>query len=558
MSTRNLLRHGTAFGLLGLALAGLATAQGSKPAPPSDTQSLFGEQIEVRVINVEVVATNKRGERVPDLKPEDFRLKVDGKVVPIQYFTEVRGGQAVAPEAGGDRAPVPGLPALAPGSPVGTSYLVFIDDLFSLAPRRNQALKALKDSISRLGPEDRMAIVAYDGRKLDMLSSWSQSGNELQHAVDRAIGRPSEGAVRLSERRSFEVSRNISVNSGFFGRSQFDDRLDLEELAYAQRLAQEVERVVGAAVSTLRSFAAPPGRKVMLLYAGGWPYSPADYVVADPTRALTRRDVPRGEETLRPLIDTANRLGYTLYPIDVPGTESEIADASSEAAPNPITAGLREHETEASLLYVAEGTGGKALLNSLRDQALAQVADDTRSYYWIGFTPEWKKNDARHDVKVEAAHSGINVRSRENFLDLSHKSEVSMRVESAMNFGGDPEAMHLLVELGKPVKSGRGLVDVPVTLAIPTDLLASVPLNGTYVSEMELRVAALDVKGDRSDMPVIPLRMTTKAPPPAGKFAKYETRIKLRKIEQQVVIAIFDPLSGKLAMAQATFKPEKD
>src|SRR5262249_15322984 len=157
------LRHGTSAGILGLALAGLAAAQAPKPAPaPTDPQSLFGEQIEVRVINVEVVVTNKQGERVPDLKPEDLRLKVDGKVVPIQYFTEVRGGQAVAPQ-GGERAPVPGLPALAPGSPVGTSYLVFIDDLFSLAPRRNEALKALKDSISRLGPEDRMAIVAYDG-----------------------------------------------------------------------------------------------------------------------------------------------------------------------------------------------------------------------------------------------------------------------------------------------------------------------------------------------------------------------------------------------------------
>lgn len=543
-----------AWGLAALLTAAAVPAQ-QRPSAPPPSEDLFGERIEVRVINVEVVATDRKGDRVPDLTAADFRLKVDGKTVPIEYFTEVRGGQAIAPQAGSAGA-IPGLPSLAPGSPVGTSYLVFIDDYFSLTQRRDRALRALKDDISRLGPEDRMAIVAFDGRQLAMLSSWSQSQNDLQRAVDKAMGRPAQGSARLAERRSFEVSRNISVNTGFGNRSSFDDRLDIEELAYAQLLARQVERVVGAATSTLRGFASPPGRKVMLLYAGGWPYSPADYVVSSPSRGIIQRDVPRGEEFLRPLTDTANRLGFTVYPVDVPGLEGSGADASADTVQDPVTNSLREQETEASLLYVARQTGGKALVNALRDKALESVAGDTRSYYWIGFSPEWKKDDARHQVRVEPARPGLVVRSREGFLDRSRKSEVSMQVESAMNFGGDPEAMRLLVELGKPVKSGRGQVEVPVTLAVPTDLLNSVPLNGVYISEMELRVAALDVKGDRSDMPVIPLRLTTKEAPQPGRFAKYQTKLKLRRIEQQLVIAIYDPLSGRTALGQVQWKPE--
>lgn len=547
-------RRTTAWGALAL-LAGMALAQ--KPAAPEPSESVFGELIDVRVINVEVVVTDKKGDRVPDLNASDFRLKVDGKTVPIQYFTEVRGGQAIAPEAGVEGANIPGLPSLAPGSPVGTSYLVFVDNFFSLAPRRNKALLALKDDVARLGPEDRMAIVSFNGRRLEMLSSWSQSPNDLQRALDRAIGESSDGSVRLAERRSFEVSRGISTGSGFGGRSQFDDRLDIEELAYAQLLERQVERVVGAAISTLRSFASPPGRKVMLLYAGGWPYSPADYVVGNPTRPIVRRDVSRGEEFLKPLVDTANRLGYTLYPIDVPGVETAGADASEATPIDPMVASLREQEAEASLLYVADQTGGRALLNSLRDQAFASVTSDTRSYYWIGFTPDWKRDDARHEVKVEVQRPGLTVRSRDSFLDLSRKSEVSMRVESAMNFGRDPEALRLLAELGSPAKAGRGTVDVPLTLAVPTELLNPVPLNGVYISEMELRVAALDVRGDRSDMPVIPLRLTTSEALPPGRFAKYETKLKLRRIEQRLVFAVFDPLSGKIAMTEVTFNPEK-
>ena len=48
------------------------------------------------MVNVEVVVTDKQGNRVAGFTPEDFRLKVDGKVVPIEYFNEVRGGSAIA------------------------------------------------------------------------------------------------------------------------------------------------------------------------------------------------------------------------------------------------------------------------------------------------------------------------------------------------------------------------------------------------------------------------------------------------------------------------------
>ena len=43
---------------------------------------------------VEAVVTDRQGNRVTGLKPGDFRLEVDGKAVPIEYFNEVRGGQA--------------------------------------------------------------------------------------------------------------------------------------------------------------------------------------------------------------------------------------------------------------------------------------------------------------------------------------------------------------------------------------------------------------------------------------------------------------------------------
>ena len=407
-----------------------ATAQQKPAAAP---QSAFGEQIDVRVVNIEAVVVDKQGNRVTGLRPTDFRLEVDGKAVPIEYFNEIRGGEAVAPGADEKDSPVKGLPSLAPGSPVGTSYLLFIDNFFSLAPRRDQVLRSIKDQLARLGPEDRMAIVQYSGGQVEMLSSWSSSERQLGSAIEKAIGERSYGIARVAELHTFASSQRLidsPIRSG--AGPAFAQQASTEELVYAQTLASQTERAVAAAVSALRGFAAPPGRKVMLLLAGGWPFSTLDYVIANPNRPVLEREVPRGEELLGPLIDTANRLGYTIYPVDVPGIEGTTVDAGRAGPVRTTGFNLREEEHEATLLYTAEQTGGKALLNSLSDQALQIASADTRSYYWLGFTPAWQGNDKRHKVALQALTKGLQVRTRSGFLDLSRKAENSLVVELSL------------------------------------------------------------------------------------------------------------------------------
>jgi VWFA-related protein len=540
-----------------------APAQPAAAAAGSPAQQLpgplFGETIEVRVVNVEAVVTDKKGNRVPDLKPEDFRLKVDGKPIKIDFFNEVRGGQAIAPEPG--TAPtIPGLPDLAPGSPVGTSYLVFIDDFFSVGPRRDEVLRSLKDDLSRLGPEDRMALVAFDGKHVNLLSSWSRSARELGLVLEREIGSPAHGLERLAELRNFRATERRFTNfdpvvqaRGGFSHSQ----LTIEERAYVSELTWQLQRAVAAATSTLRGFASPPGRKVMLLLSGGWPFSPADYAVDDINRPILERDVPQGDVILRPLVETANRLGYTLYPVDVPGIETEVTNAA-ESAPRPPAShfGLREQEHEGTLTYLAKETGGKALLNALRIASLEHVEADTRSYYWLGFTPNWEGNDKRHTIQLEMLRPGLNVRTRDSFLDRSRKAEVSMMVESAMMFGKPPGSPSMPVALGKPVRKGRHEMEVPVTLAIPTDAFTSVPVNGKYASEVELRVAAQDERGNSSDIPVVPLQLSSDKAPARGTFVRFQTKVTLRRAKQHVVFAIFDPLSNKITTAEVDVKPD--
>ncbi|HEX2224637.1 MAG TPA: hypothetical protein VHN15_10565, partial [Thermoanaerobaculia bacterium] len=238
----------------------------------------------------------------------------------------------------------------------------------------------------------------------------------------------------------------------------------------------------------------------------------------------------------------------------VPGLANATIDASSGApALNGIRdAGIfREQEVHSSLHFVSRETGGQPLINSDRMKAFDTAESDTRSYYWLGFTPQWQGNDQRHDVKVEVRLSDLSVRTRDSYFDLSRRAEASMMVESAMLFGAAPGGGQLPVKIGTPVAAGRREMTVPITVAIPTDSLSAVPLEGKYISELELRVASTDEKGNSSDIPVIPIRLAFEKQPEAGKYVPYSVQVRLRQLDHGLVLALFDPSSNNILTAKA-------
>jgi VWFA-related protein len=563
--------------MLPLIVSILAVLTVSPSARAADEPPSFGESIDVRVVNVEAVVTDRAGNRVTGLKPGDFRLRVDGKEVPVEYFSDVQAGQALAaaPAEAGKAEGEAALPGLTQGA-VGTYYLVFIDEYFLIAANRDVVLKGIKADLGRLGPDDRMAIVAYDGGRLAMLSNWSSSQADLAQALDKAMARRSLGGFRRGEHAT-ELNDQDFADQAAAGdgdslppAAQPAGLTDIQR-AYAKNLIRQVKGDVQAAVSTLRAFAAPHGRKVMLLVSGGWPFSVASYIGSPsplPTKELTE-----GEELFRSLASTANLLGYTLYPVDAPGVQSgavdindaapEMVKAPSRSTTNVVTTGLpgdpglsspAEQEIEGSLKFLAQETGGKPLLNTNRTLALATAREDTRSFYWLGFSPGWKHDDKLHSIKLETRRSDLRVRNRTGFLDLSRKAEVSMMVESALLFGNPPGALQMPLKVGSVTREKRGEVEIAMTLGLPVDVMTVVPDGARYDARLELRFAASDADGNSSEIPIIPVDLTSDHPPTPGKVVRYDTKIKLRGKADHLVVAVYDPLSGKIATAETDVK----
>jgi VWFA-related protein len=523
------------FACLVLALAAPALANSLDRQPSSS----FGESIDVRVVNVEAVVTDRRGHRVQGLSASDFRLLVDGREVPIDYFTEVVGGEMATPpvEPG---APAPAA-ASAPGGKVGTSYLVFIDESFSIGAQRDLVLRRLADSL-RLGAEDRMAVVAFDGRRIDLLSDWTADREALRQVLQKAQLRHAWGVQRLAWRRSEDVFGDTIAGGGA-----------------PSRIYSEVESATAAVAAAMRGIGAPPGRKVLLLLSGGWPVASPRELLADPLRTIPSAFyVPRPEELFEPVTDTANLLGYTIYPVDVQGIDSQStwADASQDSPrPASFISSEWERSVHQALGFMAGETGGKAVLNSARLNSFARVAADTRSYYWLGFTPAWRADGQRHQIRVEVRRPGLQARARGGFSDLSRETQRELTTESLLLFGGGEGMERIRVRTGEPRRAGLWSMELPVTLEIPAAALTPLPADGGYAVQATLSMGALDEWGGRTRLQSAPLHLALPAAPGPGVYARYETVLKLRKAPQRLVFSVADAAGGGGAWAEVEVRP---
>ena len=533
-------------------LSGISVSAAAAPAADAG----FGDAVDVRVVNVEAVVTDRAGERVRGLAPADFRLLVDGAPVAIDYFTEVVEGESATPPPSIAAAPVPSS-----DGQVGRNILVFVDESFAVAAQRNQVLDELGRELSRLAPADRMAIVAFDGRRLDLLADWTGDARLLQAALAEARRRPARGIEVVANRRSLRRETALAMAPIGGGRRQaalgptlpgvYAASTGREAARVGERwpdLSSRVQGAVSAAAAALRGVPPAEGRKIMLLLAGAWPYSANDDL-REPVRPLSGTPyLAHGRDVYRPLADTANLLGYTIYAVDVQGRDirSVIADAEDQVPGLGAFTSEWEQETHDALRFLAAETGGAPLLDNSRLAALERVADDTRSYYWLGFTPTWQANDRRHEVRVEVLRPGLRVRTRSGFTDLSRASETSRRTESVLLFGGREADRKLQVEVGTATRAGLRMTRLPVTISVPSEALTVYPAEGGFRAEVTLSLAALDRLGGRSPLPQLPLRLDLAEPPRPGSAVRFQVNLKLRRIDQRVVFGVHDALSGTM------------
>ena len=110
--------------------------------------------------------------------------------------------------------------------------------------------------------------------------------------------------------------------------------------------------------------------------------------------------------------------------------------SASDALPSPTSDAVSNllqtrrnalHMSQASLSYLAERTGGRAVANSNDVGAgVARILSGSRGYYLVGYEPEratFRRERPRfHRLEVKVKRPGLKVRSRKGFFGVSDEA----------------------------------------------------------------------------------------------------------------------------------------
>ncbi len=553
------------------AVTGLAGAQESSSeqdtSPPTGT---FTEEVSVRVINVDVIVTDRSGQAVAGLGRDDFEIRVEGRPVPISNFyseageVERRTGRPAIPEQRRDPS-FRSLEEIKEGAPRRSHVVILIDHTRLRATNRKRAFNALRQAVDRLGDDDLVAVVGVEG-SLVFYSDFLFDRQGVHRILDDVTKVSLKTKVNETERRQIfgELARGIS--GGIQARASLADSnvLIARIRSYA---AEEYNRGINslrqieAVVSTLTGV---PGRKTLLYVGEGIPTRPGEGMFieyrnrfAGPERGLPHqnfntdytREIGRFDLTkqMDQLATSANRAGVTLFAVDAEGNHSlDIRGALTEQGAFSEALTTIDENYRAPLEYATQATGGRLLRSAgtLADQ-LVDMVGGLRTFYSLGFTPpaDWAPG-SDHKIEVKVRGKGLVVSHREKVrLPKADEREAGATV-AALLYQTVDNPLEIVAKPGFEVPREDGqTAALPVNLEIPIKSLGFLPKDGTQAASLTIYVSIRDEKGNPGKIQKIPFHLAI----PDDKMelalqdsAHYPLPLVLRRGDRQVAIGIRD------------------
>ncbi len=269
-------------------------------AKPGNGQTEAVIHKETRLVLVDTVVTDKKGKYVRDLAQKDFKVFEDNKEQPVVSFS-----------AESD--------ASAPGSNQRRYLILFFDNSTMDAPEQIQARGAASKFIDANASADHLMAVVDFGGALNIVQNFTADAAHLQAAVARVKNSAVDpNATQPVTIASTGIS-SLSTAAADFG-------------------ARSMLLAVRSLAKNLRSV---PGRKMLILFSGGFPLT------------------SQSESELTATIDACNKANVAIYALDARGLVATApgGNASSEKMPTdaPLSAansysmvGLPVHRVEKS------------------------------------------------------------------------------------------------------------------------------------------------------------------------------------------------------------------
>ena len=495
--------------------------------PLTAQQPRFGEQVEVRLIEIDVVVTDRDGNRVHGLTAADFEILEGKKKQEISNFSEYRAEPQSSAQPG--QAQTSSTPR------ERRSVLIVLDWLPRAWNTRSRAYQQLDALLPELvGEGDQVGVVYWNPSfaRLDTLVERSNTNLAVVRNVVREFGEimtlpgtsgPSAGETNAAlatmmtgqEATPAEIAAQQDSTLRFAGE---------EELAKFRRKARGLRRLVD-------SFGTADAKKAIL-------YVSHDFAMPGPAdQRLTAIDA------LEDLTRSANAAGVSIYAVRpwMPGvdTSSEGSGASDS------TAIVEEMERNTdSLMHLTLPTGGLFAFGPASVQTLGQrVAEDLTSYYSLAYRARSDGKDRERKIRVRAKNPEYVVRTRESIIEKS--KETLARETVLARLFGDAEARDLQFEIveGKPERSSSSRWLLPLTVRIPVRQLLFAPDGPESVASVKIMIVAANGLTEVTKMNEDDLRVVAGKHTSTG-FITYSVKVLVDRKGSELSIGVMDRTSG--------------
>jgi VWFA-related protein len=492
-----------------LAAVPLAAQKAPAPAPaqkpPSPEQRPMppiSESVEVSVTNVEVIVTDSKGRRVPDLTRDDFEVYQDGMLQKLTNFYAVSGGKVVLEDGKVIALDSPAAAAEVPLE-LKARYIIFVDNLNIQPQNRNRMMDRLQDFVRQtIGPHAEAMVVTYN-RSLKVRRKFTSEPSEVVAILEEVKKETGGGTTFASERR--DALHQIDESQSAAEATQI-------ARTFSRSLRNDLEFLVDSLKNTMTSLAGIEGRKVLVYVSEGIPSTAGLELFDQIQRKFSDQ---AGTSTLEQfefdmnakyagIIQSANSQGVTIWALDASGltTDSLVSAENRSFSTRPNDFILRQNY-QAPLQLMAEQTGGMAAVNTNDwKKSLDELAADFSNFYSLGYRSTRAAVDRPHSVEVKVKRKGMTIRARKGFLEKTIETRAAEGVVASLQYPRDDNPLHISVSVGVQKPHDRDTFEVPVRISVPIGKLGLIPVGDHYEGTFFVYVIARDTDEKQSDLAI--------------------------------------------------------
>jgi VWFA-related protein len=551
-----------------IAVSSFAQEPPKSASPAQEIPRLAGETLEVSIVNLDVVVTDKKGGRVAGLTKGDFEIIEDGKPQPVSNFAEYRNDADANTTIGEGQIQVLAKEHAAPSQP--RTLIVFIDNLHLPNFKKDPVFDSLKKTLHSIVRPGDAVLVARWRTNLHVEQSFTSDLARLDAAVDRA-SKESGGIeadlmtqIRNQQAEFIEMMEEVAAQTNSTYTPDANDPVLMFDVNnQAQLIYWEMQEKIKA-LNALMAAVPPQSKKALIMLAsqmsavaGGQYYygtqAGSGPLPPDVQQRFNTRSM------LQTVIDSANSRGITVYPMFPEGLKTDMDS-------NPAMRGTRALRYQnfgnvnyqtlinelSSLQEIAKQTGGAMQWSAVEvAKALPAIKDDLTSYYSLAYRVPPRHDGKRHQVSVRVKDRSLNVRSRKQAVEQPETVEMHDRVIATLYANAVRPVIPIELELGNPQRQAKNRFLIPTKVRVPLANLMTVNDGKSRKGAFTIYFASARAVGAAADVMKQTIPFNIPAGRPAADSFVYQFDMLTDFLTTRIAVVVYDEVSHDTGFARA-------